>query len=225
MTLFCSGEPFPDLYLPAFRACCLILLILCSPASTADKVEELSVTYSDGEYRLQITDVLDAPVEYVYRVITDYIHEYLINPTITDVQFLPSGNEEVIRVRNISKHCIGPFCFPVVWTGDIVTTSDGDIEVKTIPELSDFESGHAVWHIRPQGNNTRLIYESRLNPAFFIPPVIGEMLIKKHIKDETLNTFRNIEYRALTVLALDNKQRADDLKKLSKRRQGISPRG
>jgi len=183
----------------------------------ADDVEKLSVTNTDGEYNLKITDVLNAPVEYVYKVITDYRHVSAINPTITDVQILPSGYDKVVRVRNISKQCVGPFCFDIVWAGDIVTTRDGDIEVKTIPELSDFVSGSAIWHIRPQGEHTRVVYESKLKPAFFIPPTIGEMVAKKHIKEETLDTFRKIEYQAMAKLALDKKQRANDLSKLSKK--------
>ena len=61
-----------------------------------------------------------------------------------------------------------------------------------------------------------MLYESRLKPAFFVPPVIGGIIIKRHIKDETLDTFRRIESQAMTMLDLDKKQQAEDLKKLSK---------
>ena len=218
MTLLRSGttERFPDRCISVIRAWCLIILIQCSPASRADEIEELSVTDADGEYSLRIADVLKAPVDYVYKVITDYKHVYRINPTITDVLILPSGYVEVVRVRNISEQCVGPFCFQIAWTGDIVETRDRDIEVKTIPELSDFVSGSAIWHIHPHGEHTRVLYESRLKPAFFVPPVIGGMIIKKHIKDDTLATFRRIESQAMIMLDYDKKQQAYDLKKLSK---------
>ena len=217
MTLLqnCTGERLPDLCLSVIRIWGLIILILCSPTSTADTVEDLSVTDADGEYSLRIADVLNAPVDDVYKVITDYKRAYRIDPSIIGVKILPSGHEGVVRVRNLSEQCVGPFCFEITWTGDIVKTGKGDLEVKTIPQLSDFVSGSASWHIRPQGERTMVLYKSRLKPAFFVPPVIGGMIIKKHIKDDTLDTFRRIESQAMIMLNLDKKQHADDLKKLS----------
>jgi hypothetical protein len=197
-------------------ACCLVTVILCSPASTAGQVEKLSVSDVKGEYYLRIAAVLNAPADYVYKVITDYKHAYRINPTITEVEILPSGREGVVRVKNHSEQCVGPFCFDVVWAGDIVTTGDGDLEVETVPELSDFVSGYAVWRIRPQGGHTQIIYESRLKPAFFIPPLIGDLILKKHIKDDTLITFRRIECQAMIRLALDMAEQPEHLRQLSK---------
>ena len=198
------------------RACCLVTVILCSPASTAGQVEKLSVSDVKGEYYLRIAAVLNAPADYVYKVITDYKHAYRINPTITEVEILPSGREGVVRVKNHSEQCVGPFCFDVVWAGDIVTTGDGDLEVETVPELSDFVSGYAVWRIRPQGGHTQIIYESRLKPAFFIPPLIGDLILKKRIKDDTLITFRRIECQAMIRLALDMAEQPEHLRQLSK---------
>jgi len=69
-----SGERPPDRCLSVIRVWGLIILILCSPTSTADEIEKLSVTDADGEYSLRISGVLNAPVDYVYKVITDYTH-------------------------------------------------------------------------------------------------------------------------------------------------------
>ena len=77
-----SGEWFPALSTSVIKICCLVTLILCSPISPADEPEELSVTAADGEYSLQVTVVLNAPVDYVYKVITDYKNAYRINPAI-----------------------------------------------------------------------------------------------------------------------------------------------
>jgi hypothetical protein len=158
--------------------CYLVTLILCNQDLTAEELEELSVTAVDGEYSLQVAVVLNAPVDYVYKVITDYEHAYRINPAITNVEILPSGHDDVVRVQNLSEQCVGQFCFGIAWAGDITETRGGDLGVITLQELSDFVSGYAIWRIRPQGEFTRVMYESRLRPAFFVPPVIGGMIIK-----------------------------------------------
>ena len=184
------------------------------------------MTAVDGEYSLRVAVVLNAPADYVYKVITDYKHAYRINPAITNVEILPSGRDRVIRVRNRSKQCVGPFCFAIIWTGDIVKTGKGDLEVKTIPQLGDFISGSAIWRIRARGEHTWVLYVSRLKPAFFIPPVIGDIVIKKHIKSEILASFKRIECQAVIMLALDMEHQPYELEQLAKeRKECLNPLG
>jgi hypothetical protein len=211
-----AGEWLPAQCLSVISLCGSVTLSLCSSFSMADELQELSVTGADGEYSVRIVDVLNAPADYVVKVITDYRNAHQINPTITDVEILPSGRSQVVRVRNLSKQCVGPFCFHIAWAGDITETRDGDIEVKTLPQLSNFVSGSAIWHIRPQGERTLVRYESRLKPAFFIPPIIGDIIVKKHIKDDTQATFKRIECQARKMLKLDREHQPSDSEQLSK---------
>ena len=81
--------------------------------------------------------------------------------------------------------------------------SYGNINVETIPELSSFESGSAVWEIRPLGEHTRVFHESSLKPDFFMPPVIGNKLMKKRMRKDTLATFNRIECYAKIVLEME----------------------
>lgn len=187
----------------AIRACALFALPLCTSISSANEFVELSVIKTDGTYSLRVVSVLDAPVNYVYDVITDYKHAYRINPTITEVEILPSNHDEVVRVRNLSEHLVGPFCFKIAWVGDIVETKDRYLKVKTIPELSSFRSGSAIWELRSQGERTWVLHESSMKPDFFIPPVIGDHIMKKQMKEDTLDTLNRIECYAKVMLHVD----------------------
>jgi hypothetical protein len=128
----------------AIRVCIVCASFLLSAIASSGEIEELSVTEVEGEYRLRIATVLDAPSDYVHRIITDYSHAYRINPAITEIEVLPSDRDDVVRVRHLSQHLIGPICLKVHWVGDIVETKKGYIEVKTVSELSSFESGAAI---------------------------------------------------------------------------------
>ena len=176
-----------------FSACALFAFPMFSSISPANEVEVLSMENVDGVYSLRIVSVLDAPLEYVHNVITDYIHAYRISPTLTEVEILPSGRDGVSRVRNHSEHWVGQFLFQIDWVGDFVEPKYGHLKVNTISELSSFESGFAVWELRPQGGRTWVRYESSLKPDFFIPPFIGDHIMKKQMKEETLDTFSRIE--------------------------------
>jgi len=189
--------------MPAFRMYIFVVLMLSSSSSNALELEELSVTELDGEFRLRILSVVDAHVDYVYDVITDYKHAYRINPSITKVEILPSNRNDVVRVRNLSEHWIGPFRYEIDWVGDITEENYGHLKVNTISELSSFESGYATWELQSQGDRTLVHYNSRMNPDFFVPPLIGTHIVISHIKRVTLDTFNRIECFAKAMLEID----------------------
>ena len=180
----------------------------------AGELEEISVTVDNGDYGIRIAMVMDAPADYVYRIITDYKHAYRINPCITESEILPSPDEGTVRVHNHSVHCAWLFCFDIDWVGDIVELQEGHIMVGTLPEYSSFDSGMAVWRIHPQGERTWIFHHSHFKPNFFIPPLIGERIIKQHMRDETLDTFKRIECHAKILLERDMENETDHLKKL-----------
>lgn len=180
-----------------------VAAILFSSACQSGEIIELSVTELDNAYKLRIVAVLDAPADYVYRVITDYRHAYRINPAITSVDILPADRYGLVRVRNRSEHRVGLLSYDVEWVGDIEETEDRGINITTIPEAGSFESGTAHWEIRSQGERTWVLHESRLTPNLYIVPVIGVYIMKKHMKAETMATFNRIECHAQIMLEAD----------------------
>lgn len=90
------------------------------------------------------------------------------------------------------------------------------IIVKTVPKLSDFESGYAVWQLTPQGERTRVVHESTLKPKFFIPPAIGSIILKKQMRDETRSTFRRIECISQLMIERDIEQNPELVVKFAK---------
>ena len=192
----------------------LLALFFTNMPSTAGELEQLSVTVENGDFGIHIVMVMDAPADYVYRVITDYTHAYRINTCLTESEILSAPDEDTVRVYNHSVHCIWLFCFDIDWIGDIVELQEGYLKVETLPEHSNFKEGMAVWDIRPQGERTRVLHNSSFKPDFFIPPIIGEHIIKQHMREETLDTFKRIECHARILLERDMQNDSDNLKKL-----------
>jgi len=192
-----------------------LVLLLVSCAAAAVEFEELSVTELGGEYRLRTVSVLDVPARYVYYVITDYKNIYRINPSVIESKVLPANRDAVVRVQIHLEDTVGPFNFNVNWVGDVEETRLGELKVTTIPELSSFDSGHATWEIRPEGERTRVIHESIQKPDFFIPPLIGDYLVKIHMRDVTFDTFNRIECHANIRLEMDMENDPEQLKVLA----------
>jgi hypothetical protein len=176
-------------------------LFCCFCASaTAGEILELSVTEEDGEYTVVVVAVVDVPEDYVYRVVTNYGQLDQINPAVVSVEIQDTDRDGTVRVKHHSEHLIGPFRFSLEWGGDIVEISHGHLQITTIPEISSFHSGSALWLIEPWGERTWVRHESRLEPKFFIPPLVGDYFIKTHLKESLLTTFNRIECHARSML-------------------------
>jgi hypothetical protein len=52
-------------------------------------------------------------------------------------------------------------------------------------------------------------HESSLKPDFFIPPVIGGLIMKKQMEEGTLDTFNRIECYAKVMYDLDMENESD----------------
>ena len=177
--------------------CCLFPLFLVSGISCAGQLESISITEIQGEYATRIVALVDAPVEYVLAVITDYKHIYRINPSIVESELLPAGDDGVTRVRNRIEHCLYVFCFEIEIVEDVEFIGDGNLLATIVPELSSFESGNAMWHLRPfEDQRTRIQYRANFRPDFFSPPVIGSLIIKSKLREEFTASFTRIECNA-----------------------------
>jgi len=185
---------------------CLVSLFIFSEISAADQLESISITEIQGEFETRIVALVDAPVEYVFGVITDYKHIYRINPSIVESEILTFNDDGIIRVRNRIEHCIFVFCFEVEMVEDVVVIGDGHLLATIVPELSSFESGSAMWHVRPFGDGrTRIQYRANFKPDFFVPPIIGGLIIKSKLREEITASFSRIECNAIIMARNDRK--------------------
>jgi hypothetical protein len=72
--------------------------------------------------------------------------------------------------------------------------------------MGSFESGSALWEIRPLGDRTKVLHKSTLRPNFPIIPIIGSYVMKQYIKNAALEMFARVECHAQNILerALEN---------------------
>jgi uncharacterized membrane protein len=194
---------------PVMRVCLGGILYMFSAAAISGELHELSVSEMDGAYSLSISAVLDAPADDVFQIVSDYRHADRINPAITSIDIVPLERAGVTRVKGRLVEHVGPFSFELEWGADVVESKRRVIEIETIPELSSFESGFARWELRSRGEQTWVHLESTLKPKFFVPPVIGDYLIKRCIEREALDTFQRIECYAQAMPEIDTGKKAE----------------
>ncbi|MEN8133858.1 MAG: SRPBCC family protein [Pseudomonadota bacterium] len=187
----------------AKRACALI--VLCVGTTQVDSVDitELQVFENSGVYHINVVTVIDAPAEYVHKVLTDYVHIYRLNPSITESQILPSTGNGAVRVRIRILDCIFIFCMELDWVEDVYELPPYDLRTIIVPSLSNFQSGKTDWVIEPEGEHSQVIYEAKLEPDFVILPIIGPFLIKEKLRKKMVVSMARIECFAKIQEELD----------------------
>ena len=199
----------------------LFLLLLAGlffsiPSSLAEdllhrgKFTDIEVDERAGVYRIEADIIIKAPTDSVRKVLSDYDHVERLNASILESEVISRNNDGSVTVRTIVKGCAAYYCHEFKRVDVIRTLPSGDIQAELVPESSQFISGTTQWSINVEGEDTRIIYFTQVEPDFYIPPVVGKFLIKKAIKEEFQTCFANLEVNA-NILAQKESQPDPDL--------------
>lgn len=163
-------------------------------SARAEEVLVLEVTRESGDYRVHADAILQAPVARIQALLTDYAALGRLNPSIKSVERLPSPQPDVARVRTVVEACVFLFCRDLVRVEDVRAVGPGRLEATVLPEASDFAAGISLWRLLPMPDgSSRLVYQSRLRPDFWVPPLLGPSMIRHAIDRELRTTLHNLE--------------------------------
>jgi hypothetical protein len=172
----------------------LLFSMLVFPARAGDILSS-DVTLEAGQYAVTIEAAINAPLNVVYRSITDYNNLATINPSIEESRVLLVMSPDRHRVRSVIKVCILIFCKRVVQVQDVTRVDARTVDAVTVPGDSDFRYGVARWQLTPAGEATRLHFTQEFIPDFWVPPIIGTWLIQRKLLQEVTETAMYIEVR------------------------------
>ncbi|MDJ0956093.1 MAG: hypothetical protein QNI91_04520 [Arenicellales bacterium] len=182
-----------------------LLLSLCCVGTycLAAETIEVQVEQEDGAYHIYFEIVLDAPITRVETILSDYENFDELSPGIVNSEILsglPGGSATVdITLRP----CVWILCKTMRKVTNANINAYGAIVYNTIPESSDFKFGKETVIIKrgKTPGQTRVTYNAKLVPKFFVPPLLGSWLIRKHIQ-------QNLEVSNLRVEKLARQQAA-----------------
>lgn len=185
----------PDSLLWCLRICRLLaaLLLLLPPAAHAGEILDSSVNHEGFIYNLSVKARIDAPLDTVYRSITDFDNLAAINPAIEESQLLATPTADTRRVRSVIRVCILMFCKRVEQLQEVTLLDDYAIEAVVLPQGGDFRSGVAHWQLTASGAATEMLFTNTFEPDFWVPPVIGPWLIKRKLVREVAETAMYLE--------------------------------
>jgi hypothetical protein len=172
-----------------------LAIALLPAAAQALSVESLEASLNGGVYRVALVARVDAPVEDVAAVLTDYAAYRLLDPRIRASTVLPSDDQGSELVRTVVRACAGLFCRNVERV-ERVERREGELLATVIPERSELRSGltRTTWQAADEA--TSVTYQAEFVPDFWVPSVIGRRYAVRALKNSTLQLFDNVEKRA-----------------------------
>ena len=176
------------------REVAVLLVLLCALSSiSAGEIESAEVTHHEGVYTLDLSVVLSSGFKPVYEILVDHERLHRISEVLVETNLITTPGSPSKHRRLVTETCILFFCFAAVMVEDVRITEDR-ISTRIIPLLSDYRSGKTIWQVSPVGpNNSRIKLHVELEPAFWIPPLIGPYVMKKKMESEARKTIHNIE--------------------------------
>jgi hypothetical protein len=183
----------------------IALIVLCMLAWKVDAldIEELQVDENRGIYYIELTAVIDAPAEYVRRVLTDYVHIHRLHPSITKSDILARPGNGLTRVSTQIVDCTLIFCVTLDRVEDVREVSPLSLHTVIVPSLSNFRSGETDWNIGEMGDRCHITYKTRMEPGFTIFPIIGPFIVREKMRDEMISTLKRLECLARIQEELD----------------------
>ena len=181
----------------------LIVGALCAAAGSAGAAELVDVTVelSDGRYTVRSVVLVAAPVEAVYTVLADYDQFERVSSIFKDSHYIERDDIGNGTVFTQMRDCIVFFCKTIKRTESIEVTPPSSIRTRVIPEKSDIKFGESSWSLVQEGEVTRVDFEMKMEPNFWVPPVIGPFFIRRFLSEGSADAADRLETYALELVA------------------------
>lgn len=177
----------------------LLGLLFIPFVTVAGEVVKSSVALDSGIYSVDVLVRIEAPLEVVFQAITDYDRLTEINASIIESYIVETQGADRYRVFTRVKFCVLFFCKQIRQVQDIVEYGPALIKAAILPELSDFESGSARWDLIIADNVTYMQFSTEVDPAFWVPPLVGTWLLEREMTKQVQETAMYIEQKVGTA--------------------------
>jgi len=157
----------------------------------------VSVDYVEDRYHLVSRAWFDASREELFRVLTDYDLFHKFSSAFVETRDLAPDDAGRPQFFTRMEGCVLMFCKSMRRTGYLLLKPHREIVAIAYPETSDFLYSRERWRLEPEGDGTLMTYEFEMEPAFWVPPVIGPFLIKRELREGGIDAIDRIEAIAL----------------------------
>ena len=180
----------------------------------AMSVERMKVAREQAFFVVDAAMTIDTGRAVAFRAATDYERLAEFNPAVRQSTRLGSRTSPEGRLRSGVRLCVAFFCKTVRQVMHYAERAPAALDMQVVPGEGDFKSGEIAWRFDAlDATHTRLLFKARIEPDFWVPPVIGDFLIARKLRQQAEITGRSIErlaadYHAPSVQSGDDSPRS-----------------
>lgn len=142
---------------------------------------DVVVTRTHEGFTVDVVIVVPAPISIVWEVITDYQHMAEFIPNLTESQVL-ERNQRGTRVQQKGYTRFGPFRLDFESTRDIQITAEYELRAHGV--AGNMQRVESLTRLKAADQGTRLEYHVEAQPSFWVPPLIGPLVVRDQVAEQ-----------------------------------------
>jgi carbon monoxide dehydrogenase subunit G len=152
---------------------------IANPGADSEEIRVRATRAADGEaVRVAVALVLPLDPDVVWAVLNDFEDMPGFVPDIRAARLISSGpGRKRVKIEGVARFLF--LAFPIDTTLDVAYRPD---RAMAIDSVAGNLAIHGVVQVHGDGPYTRVDYQARLTPSFWLPPLIGDFLIGRQIR-------------------------------------------
>jgi hypothetical protein len=162
-------------------------------------IHHLDVDRHRGRYELVANTFLEAPPEAIYDVLVDYEDGAFgrISSVYKESDYLEPDEDGTPLVYTLMEGCLMFFCKSMKRVERLEVDAPHYIRTTALPEESDFTYSRSEWELEAVDGGTEVRYRLVMEPDFWVPPVVGPVILKRTLMQGGTRAINRIERLAL----------------------------
>jgi carbon monoxide dehydrogenase subunit G len=158
----------------------------------SDDIRVRTARAADGAVQVEATLALAVGHDVVWDVLTDYENMPRFVPDLVAARVVASAaGSKRVALEGVARLLFMEF--PITTTVDTVYDGTGSIAIDSVAGNLAI---HGVVRVRDDAAGTRVDYRARITPDFWLPPVIGHLLIGRQIRRQFEGVVAEMHRRA-----------------------------
>tara|TARA_B100000676_G_scaffold279798_1_gene303421 strand:+ start:5637 stop:6221 length:585 start_codon:yes stop_codon:yes gene_type:complete len=168
-------------------------LLISSMIVSSASLKKSSIEYKDKKFLYSFEAQINARHDRVLDKLHNFEQWDRLNDNISKSKVLETLPRNKIKRLLTLTQCIFTFCFNLKFV-EIVTLSKDRLEMNIVAGEGNFSAGRAIWETVSEGTYKTLIrVNATLSPDFWIPPVVGPLVLEKVFLKQIKKTIETIE--------------------------------
>ena len=187
---------------PLARSVASISLLLLACQAMAAEVNWVEVERDGSHVDVHSRIVIDAPLPEVYAALLDYDQFARVGDTFAASHYIEPDVDGAPRIYTRTEGCIWFFCKTIERYARLEVQPEQKIVAIADPELSDAARSIETWTLVADGDTTIIEYRHEIDTGFWVPPLLGALIINRSVERGTRKAAGRIENLAIESQAL-----------------------